>query len=259
MTDRFHGKVALVTGAAQGIGRVTAERLAREGAEVVLVDRVVEVVDEVARGIVAAGGRASTVIANLETDTGASGMVAAILARHATIDVAVHNVGGSIWTKPYCEYRLDEIKREINRSLWPTLLCCHAVIPVMQKQGHGSIVNIGSTATRSILRVPYAAAKGGVAAATVALALELAEDGIRVNCVSPGAIEAKRLIPRNTEPPTAAVIKWREEVYARHLRDAPLARLGQADEVAAAICFLASDEASYITGHVLPVGGGETG
>jgi len=257
--NRFDGKIALVTGAAQGIGRVTAERLAREGAHVVLVDRVAEVAGRISADIVAAGGRAEVIVADLEHDDGATGMVETILARHGRIDVAVHNVGGTMWTKPYHAYKIGEIKQEISRSLWPTLLCCHAVIPVMIRQGQGAIVNVGSTATRSILRVPYAAAKGGVAAASIALALELAEHGIRVNCVSPGAIASNRVIPRNTIAPTEAEKKWREEVFARHLRDAPLGRLGQAEEVAAAICFLASDEASYITGHVMPVGGGETG
>jgi len=257
--NRFTDKVALVTGAAQGIGRATAERLATEGAHVVLVDRVAAVAAEAAAAITAAGGQASVIAADLETDDGASNMVEAVMARHGRIDVAVHNVGGTMWTKPFWEYQIDEMKQEISRSLWPTLFCCRAVIPVMLQQGRGAIVNIGSVATRGIHRVPYAAAKGGVAAMTVAMSMELAEHGIRVNCVAPGAIASQRVIPRNRITPTAAEVKWREEVFAQTLKDQPIKRLGEAHEVAAAVCFLASDDASYTTGQILYVSGGGIG
>jgi dihydroxycyclohexadiene carboxylate dehydrogenase len=151
------------------------------------------------------------------------------------------------------------MEREIRRSLWPTLLCARAVIPIMMKQQRGSIVNIGSTATRGIYRVPYAAAKGGVAAMTVALSLELASYGIRVNCVAPGLINSNRVIPRNPQPPTDIERQWRQEILAQSIRDATMARAGEAHEVAAAIAFLASDESSYMTGEVLYVSGGALG
>lgn len=256
---RFEGKIALVTGAAQGIGKATAERIAREGGEVVLVDRVGNVAQRICDDIRAAGGRASVVVADLETDDGASGMVEAIMARHGRIDIAVHNVGGTMWTKPFWEYRIDEMKKEISRSLWPTLLCCHAVVPVMRAQRSGAIVNIGSVATRGIHRVPYAAAKGGVAAMTVAMSMELADANIRVNCVAPGAIASNRVIPRNTVTPTEAELKWRAEVFEQTLKDQPMKRLGEAHEVAAAVCFLASDDASYTTGQIMYVSGGGIG
>lgn len=249
----------MVTGAAQGIGKATAIRLAREGASVVLVDRVLDACQEVEKQIREAGAVARTIACDLETPEGATAMVEQVLAWHGVIDVAVHNVGGTLWTKPFWEYEVDEIEREIRRSLWPTLLCARAVIPVMIRQRRGSIVNIGSTATRGLYRVPYAAAKGGVAAMSVAMSLELAPFGIRVNCVAPGLINSNRIIPRNNIPPTENEKHWRNEIVSQSVREAPMARAGEADEVAAAIAFFASDEASFMTGQVTYVSGGAPG
>lgn len=258
-SQQFQDKVAIVTGAAQGIGRATALRCARSGARLVLVDRVEAACRALNDEITMSGGKAISVIADLEHASGAQQMVEAALDVYGAIDIAVHNVGGTMWTKPFWEYRVEEIQQEINRSLWPTLYCAHAVVPVMIRQRRGSIVNVGSVATRGIHRVPYAAAKGGVAAMTVAMSMELAEYQIRVNCVAPGAIASNRIIPRNPVPPTAVELKWREEVFEQTLRDQPIKRLGEAHEVAAAITFLASDEASYMTGQVLYVAGGGIG
>ena len=150
--------------------------------------------------------------------------------------------------------------KEINRSLWPTLWCCREVIPVMKEQQAGSIVNVGTVATRGIYRVPYSAAKGGVHAATVSMAMELGETGVRVNCVSPGAIDnGQRAIPRNANPLSAQEQEWMQGIYTQSLRDTPMNRLGQMEEIAAAICFFAAPEASYITGQVLFVAGGGIG
>ncbi len=259
MPQRFAGKVALVTGAAQGIGKATGIRLASEGASVLLVDRVPEACREVEQEIRAFGGKAHFMEADLETSEGASHMVTQALNLHDSLDVAIHNVGGTIWTKPFWEYEVPEMEREIRRSLWPTLLCARAVVPAMIKQRRGSIVNIGSTATRGLYRVPYAAAKGGVAAMTVALSMELAPFGIRVNCVAPGLINSNRVIPRNAVPPSEREKEWRNEILAQSIRDAALGRAGEAHEVAATIAFVASDEASYMTGQVLYVAGGGVG
>ncbi len=257
---RFKGKTAIVTGAAQGVGRATALHLAGQGAQVVLVDRVVEVCEQVRAQIVSSGGQALVVGADLEHKPGVDHMVARTLDTFGAIDISVHNVGGTIWAKPFWEYSDDEIGQEIARSLWPTLRCCRAVIPVMLRQQRGSIVNIGSVATRGIYRVPYSAAKGGVHAMTTAMALELAEYGIRVNCVAPGGVDsADRTIPRNPTAPTDTEKKWRGEVMAQTLRDTPLGRLGAADEIARAVAFFASEDAAYITGQVMFVAGGGIG
>lgn len=258
--NRFEGQIALVTGAAQGVGRITAKRLAAEGATLVLVDRAIEHGQAVAREIREAGGQASFIDADLETHEGAQRMVQYALDQHGRIDASVHNVGGTIWTKPFWEYTPEQMQREVTRSLWPTLWSCREVIPVMKKQGRGSIVNVGSNATRGIYRVPYSASKGGVHAATVCMALELAESGVRVNCVSPGALDnGVRAIPRNAEAPSTQDQAWTREMYEDCLGTTPMNRLGSADEVAAAICFLAAPEASYITGQVMYVAGGHIG
>ena len=250
------GKTAIVTGAAQGIGRATALRLARDGAGVVLVDRVPDACNGVSAEITDTGGTAHVVEADLETREGVDYMVEKTLATTGSIDIAVNNVGGTIWIKPFQEYGDDEIQQEISRTLWPTLRGCRAVIPHMIERGQGTIVNIGSVATRGIYRVPYSAAKGGVHALTVCLAMELAEHNIRVNCVAPGAIESNRVIPRNPAGPTEAEKQWREEMLDKTLEDTGMQRMGTAGEVADAVAFLAGDDASYITGQILYVSGG---
>jgi dihydroxycyclohexadiene carboxylate dehydrogenase len=257
---RFKDKVAVVTGAGQGIGYATALRLASEGAAVVAVDRAERECRKVQGEITQRGGKALAVIADLETADGARAMVEQALAAHGRIDVSVHNVGGTIWMKPFWEYADAQIEKEISRSLWPALWCCRAVIPVMLKQRAGSIVNIGSFATRGIYRVPYSAAKGGVHAMTACMAMELAEHGIRVNCVAPGGMDDPlRTVPRNPEPPTEQEKAWMQQVAQQSRHSTPMGRRGRIEEPAAAICFLASEEASYITGQVMFVAGGGVG
>src|SRR3981081_3639547 len=173
--DRFAGKTALVTGAAQGIGREVALRLAREGARVALVDRS-DLVEEVR---LEAGAEGMAVNADLEGYAGATASVVRALARFGRIDILVNNVGGTIWAKPLAQYEEAQIEAEIRRSLFPTLGCCRAVLPVMLEGGGGVIVNVSSVATRGMNRVPYAAAKGGGNAITACLAFEYAEHGIR--------------------------------------------------------------------------------
>jgi dihydroxycyclohexadiene carboxylate dehydrogenase len=257
---RFDGKVAVVTGAAQGIGKATAVRMAAEGARVVLVDRAVEQCERVREEIVQAGGTAICVAADLETHAGAVEMVRRALEFGGRIDVSVHNVGGTIWFKPFWEYAPEEIEREISRSLWPALWCCREVIPVMRAQGSGAIVNVGSPVTRGgLYRVPYAASKGGVHAMTVCMANELGDSGVRVNCVAPGAMDnAGRVVPRNPNPLSEAEKGWISDMYSRTTAEIPMHRRGRAEEVAAAICFVAADESSYITGQVISAAGGLT-
>jgi dihydroxycyclohexadiene carboxylate dehydrogenase len=252
---RFAGKVVVVTGAAQGIGRTVALRIAREGAYVALVDRS-ELIHEVRREIEGA----IAIMADLETFEGASAAMDGTLAHFGRIDILINNVGGTIWAKPYAEYEPAQIEAEIRRSLFPTLWCCRAVLPAMVKGGGGAIVNVSSVATRSINRVPYAAAKGGVNAITASLAMENAEHGIRVCGVAPGGTEAPpRRIPRNAAPPTEQETRWYQQIVDQTTSSTLMKRYGTTEEQAAAILFLASDEASYITGVTLPVAGGDLG
>jgi dihydroxycyclohexadiene carboxylate dehydrogenase len=261
-SGRFQGKVAVVTGAAQGIGRSVALRLAREGGIVALVDRS-ELVEEVKREAEDSGGEALAVTADLETYAGATAAIAATQARFGRVDILVNNVGGTIWAKPYAHYEEAQIEAEIRRSLFPTLWCCRAALPAMLEAGGGAIVNVSSVATRGVNRVPYAAAKGGVNALTACLAFEYAGSGIRVNAVAPGGTEAPpRHVPRNLAAPseqTEQETQWWREVVEQTKASALLHRYGTTDEQAAAILFLASDEASYVTGVTLPVAGGDLG
>jgi len=259
---RFAGKVAVVTGAAQGIGRTVALRLAREGGKVALVDRSA-LVEEVRHEAESAGTEALAIPADLETFAGATDAMRQAQERFGRIDILVNNVGGTIWAKPFAEYEEAQIEAEIRRSLFPTLWCCRAVLPLMLRDGGGAIVNVSSVATRGVNRVPYAAAKGGVNAITACLAWENAAHGIRVNAVAPGGTEAPpRRIPRNlaaAAEQTGQEHRWWREVEAQTTASRLMHRYGSTDEQEAAILFLASDEASYITGVTLPVAGGDLG
>lgn len=260
MNQRFKNKVVVITGAAQGIGKACAIQFAREGASVMVADRAEQQARQVQQEIRDHGGVAEVCIVDLETAEGAKTLMNTTADIFGRIDVSVHNVGGTIWAKPFWEYPDDQIEKEINRSLWPTLWCCRAVIPYMIEQKSGAIVNVGSVATRGINRVPYSAAKGGVRAITTCMALELAEYDVRVNCVNPGGIDqGERAIPRNTDTLTDIDIKGIQGVAEQTMRDTPMGRYGTPEEEAAAICFFASDEASYITGETINVAGGGIG
>jgi dihydroxycyclohexadiene carboxylate dehydrogenase len=256
---RFAGKIAVVTGAAQGIGRTVALRFAREGGRLALVDRS-PLVEEVRHEAEAAGAEAISIIADLETFAGANAAMDGARERFGHVDILVNNVGGTIWAKPYAEYGEAQIEAEIRRSLFPTLWCCRAILPGMLKRGAGVIVNVSSIATRGVNRVPYAAAKGGVNAITASLAREYVGRGIRVCGVAPGGTEAPpRQIPRNAEEPSAQEKEWTRQVVDQTISSSLMKRYGTTEEQAAAILFLASDDASYITGVTLPVAGGDLG
>jgi dihydroxycyclohexadiene carboxylate dehydrogenase len=245
--------------AAQGIGQAVALRMAREGGGLALVDRS-QVVEEVRHEAEAVGAEAIAIIADLETYAGAAAAMHGARERFGGIDILVNNVGGTIWAKPYAEYAEAQIEAEIRRSLFPTLWCCRAVLPGMLERGAGVIVNVSSVATRSVNRVPYAAAKGGVNAITASLAMEYAAHGIRVCGVAPGGTEAPpRRIPRNAAEPSVQEKEWYSQVVDQTISSSLMKRYGTTEEQAAVILFLASDEASYITGVTLPAAGGDLG
>jgi dihydroxycyclohexadiene carboxylate dehydrogenase len=257
--NRFMDKVMLVTGAAQGIGRGVALAAAREGAQLVLADRSA-LVNEVAHEAASLGAQVLVAEVDLESWAGAAAMAAQALDGYGRIDILVNNVGGTIWAKPFQEYEEAQIEAEIRRSLFPTLWSCRAVLPAMIAARAGAIVNVSSIATRGIYRVPYSAANGGVNAPTASLALEHAGDGIRVNAVATGGTEAPpRKVPRNTAKMTPQEELWYQGIIDQTIASSLMHRYGSIDEQVNAILFLASDEASYITGTVLPVGGGDQG
>ncbi|EPA94018.1 1,6-dihydroxycyclohexa-2,4-diene-1-carboxylate dehydrogenase [Pseudomonas umsongensis] len=256
--NRFHEKVALITGAAQGIGRRVAERMAAEGAKLILVDRS-ELVFEVQQQL-AKDSQVLALTADLEQYEECNRVMQSAVERFGRLDVLVNNVGGTIWAKPFEHYEASQIEAEVRRSLFPTLWCCHAALPYMLQQGSGAIVNVSSIATRSVNRVPYGAAKGGVNALTACLAFETAGRGVRVNATAPGGTEAPpRVIPRNSAEQSEQEKVWYQQIVDQTLDSSLMKRYGTLDEQAAAILFLASDEASYITGMIMPVGGGDQG
>lgn len=247
----------VVTGAAQGIGRGVALRAAAEGAKVLFVDRAEFVVEIAAEAIDA---DTAGFVADLETYEGAASAMAFAVEKFGRIDILVNGVGGAIRMRPFAEFEPAQIDAEIRRSLMPTLYACHAVLSPMLAQGRGTIVNVSSNATRGIRRVPYSAAKGGVNAMTQSLAMEYGARNIRVVAAAPGGTDAPaRRVPRNAAGNNEQEKAWMGEAVKQVTESTYFKRYGTIDEQVAPILFLASDEASYITGAILPVAGGDNG
>ena len=262
---RLAGKVCIVTGAGQGIGRATARRLGQEGGKIVVADRVEEGAARTFAELRDHGVEATTVLADVSTYAGAHELMQRTVAAHQRIDVLVNNAGGTIWIKPYHLYTEDEVKLELERSLYPTLWCCLAVLPIMVAQAGGAIVNVGSQSPRGLYRLPYAVSKGGIAALTKVLAMEYGRYGIRVNTVAPGGTEiTDRIAPRlSIRPGVMAeedpeMEKYRHEMAQDIANQRALPRRGLPEEQAAAIAFLASEDAAFITGQVINCSGGQS-
>ena len=260
---RLKGKVCIVTGAGQGIGRATARRLGQEGGIVVVADRVDATASQTLAELRDHGVEAMKALADLARFAGAQALIGQAVAGYGRIDVLVNNVGGTIWIKPYHLYTEDEVKLELERSLYPTLWCCLAALPVMMKQQSGAIVNVGSQSTRGLYRLPYAASKGGILALTKVLAMEYGRYGIRINAMAPGGTEiSDRVTPRQfIKPGVVAAEDPAEAEYRREMAEdirnqQALRRRGLPEEQAAAIAFLATDDASFITGQVINCSGG---
>jgi 3-oxoacyl-[acyl-carrier protein] reductase len=238
------GRVAIVTGASRGIGRAIAQQLARQGAVVVAAARgenARAVVDE----IVASDGRAEVVGLDVTEAGAAEQLVATTLERHSRIDILVNNAG----------IARDQLLLRMKRDDWDAVLATNltaafalsqAVLKPMLRQRGGRIISISSVVGQSgnAGQANYAASKAGLIGFTKALALEVASRGITANVVAPGLIETDM---------TRALTEQARDEWASKI---PLRRLGTPADIASAVCFLASDEASYITGHVLAVNGG---
>lgn len=264
---RLKDKVCVVTGAGQGIGRASARRLGQEGGKIVVADRIDESATKAVMELHDRGVEAVKALVDLTSFAGAQELMRVAKAAYGRIDVLVNNVGGTIWIKPYHLYSEDEVKLEIERSLYPTLWCCLAALPIMMQQNSGSIVNVGSQSVRGLYRAPYAASKGGILALSKVLAMEYGRYGIRVNTMSPGGTDiADRVTPRQLirpgvtaqEPEGAEAERYRGEMAQDIRNQQALQRRGLPEEQAAAIAFLASDDASFITGQVINCSGGQS-
>jgi NAD(P)-dependent dehydrogenase (short-subunit alcohol dehydrogenase family) len=252
---RFEGKVALITAAANGIGRATAGIMAQEGATVVCVDNHPERLDA---AVAALGERAQGRLCDALEQGQVDAVVAGVVRDFGRIDILVNAVGGStIISKPSGtveEHSLDDWQRVIRFNLDGTFLFTHAVVPVMKEQKSGKIVNLASIAGRGISvasGAAYAAAKGGIIAFTRKLSFELGPFGININAIAPSLTLTERIRPHwNQRSP---------EAQAAQVEATPLRRVAEASDQAKVICFLASSDADFVTGLTIDVTGGLSG
>jgi 3-oxoacyl-[acyl-carrier protein] reductase len=251
---RLATKIAIVTGAANGIGRAIALRFAAEGAAVVIGDIDGAGLTQTAATISAAGGTTAAVTGDLTEEGGAAALIETAVDRHGRIDILVNNLGGSRNAKVW-EMTVADFDFVLRLNLRSTFLCTRAAAAHMMKRRQGRIICMSSGAREGTPwtayyqgGAAYSAAKAGVHGFIRDVALELAEYNITVNSVAPGPIDTERTGPN---------LKHLDATVERSpSRMTPLGRLGTVDEVAAAALFLASDEASYVSGHTLHVAGG---
>ena len=251
-------RVAIVTGASKGIGRVMSELFAREGARVVCAARSADLVNETASRVEAAGGEAVAVPADAGTEAGARAIIDAGLKAFGRVDTLVNNAGDGGPTKAIEDYTIDDWFYTVNSCLTSAYLCSRFAVPPMKAAGRGAIINIASMAGRRGLpyRVGYCSAKAGQMGLTYGLALELGRHNITVNAILPGAVAGDRI---------DRVIKGQAEIRGADpetlrqsfLERSPLRRMSTAEDIATLAVFLCSDLARNISGQCIPVTAGE--
>ena len=249
VTVRLKDKVAIITGAASGIGKATAKLFAEHGAKVVVADIDKEGGSQTVTQIQNGGNEAIFVETDVTLKVDTEKMVAQTVETYGKLDILFNNAGIAM-RLPVAELPEADWHRCLDVNLTGVFLCAKAAIPAMQKNGGGSIINMSSIygVVGADVRAAYVASKGGVTNLTRGMALDYAENNIRVNCICPGFVET---------PLVAGVIKTPEEYQA--LADKhPMCRLGQPEEIAYGALYLASDESAFVTGIALPIDGGYT-
>jgi NAD(P)-dependent dehydrogenase (short-subunit alcohol dehydrogenase family) len=225
-------------------------------------ERTAETAAETERMLLESGATAAHYVVDVGSLAGAEALMQKTIHTFGRIDGLVNVVGGTTWWQPFEAYTEEQIELELQRSLYPTLWCCRAVLPFMIAQKSGAIVNFGSSITRGgIYRVPYAASKGGVEALTRTLAAENGQYGIRVNGVSPGLTviedrKTSRLVLRPGETALPAIHTDERIKESRAMFPLALRRGSRPEEQAAVAAFLASEDASYVTGQMICCDGG---
>jgi len=251
---RFEGTVALVTGAASGIGKAAAVAFAREGARVLVADVNVEGGEETVRDIKDLGADAAFVRVDVSIDADVQEMVAEAVGRFGRLDVAVNNAGIEGALAPTAEYPEEMWDRVLAVNLTGVWRCMRREIPEMLKTGGGAIVNVASIlGVVGFANAPaYTAAKHGVVGLTKVAAMEYAPQGIRINAIGPGFIETPMVMERGVEAGKHPEVQ--QQIAELH----PIGRMGKPEEIADAILFMASDAASFVAGQTLIVDGAYT-
>jgi 2,3-dihydroxy-2,3-dihydro-p-cumate dehydrogenase len=254
------GKIAVVTGAARGIGKAIATRLAQEGAALVVSDINGDGLEALCIELQAAGSPKSIGhAADLSVEAGAQTLLAATLDDHGRADILVNNAGGGV-IRPFLDHTPETLRQTIDRNLWTTIWSTRAFLPGMIERQHGRVINIGadSVHTGTYSHAGYNAAKGGVHALVTGLAFEFAKDGVTFNVVSPGGVLTEDLQAMMADDP-ATLAKYKMSIHPRDVakREIPSQRFTEMREVAAYVAFLAGDDASAVNGQIHSINGAQ--